>query len=171
MKIRKLFWTVVVAAGLTGPVAFAYGISPVDQRVVCNASGASLAHRGIGLLEATANFEFVVSENRDGLRMLKDLRGEVVTDPRHLEFDKSWTGKFRSDELIENPDYRPRKYFGFSQFREVDAVDTEGSAESGMWGNFLLEKDMTPEDFQAKYIFHAGDHMGGTLNLGCHRVR
>ncbi|GEM_PF-1755304 len=171
MKIRNLFWTIVVAGGLTGPVDFAFGAARVDQRVVCYASGPTLAHRGIGLLEATANFEFVVSENSEGLRTLKDLRGEVVTDPRHLEFDGSWIGKFRSDELVENPNYRPRKYVGYSQFREVDAVDTAGSAESGMWGNFLLEKDMSAEHFAAKYIFQAGDHMGGTLNLGCHRVR
>jgi hypothetical protein len=171
MKIRNLFWTIVVAGGLTGPVAFAFGAARGDQRVVCYASGPTLAHRGIGLLEATANFEFVVSENSEGLRTLKDLRGEVVTDPRHLEFDGSWIGKFRSDELVENPNYRPRKYVGYSQFREFDAVDTAGSAESGMWGNFLLEKDMSAEHFQAKYIFQAGDHMGGTLNLGCHRVR
>ncbi len=167
MIIKSLFLALVAVTGLTGPVA----LGSVDQRVVCYASGATLAHRGIGLLDATANFEFVVSENTAGMRTLKDLRGEVVTDPRHLEFERSWIGRFHADELVENSTYHPRKYFGFSQFREVNAVDTEGSAESGMWGDFLLEKDMSKEHFEAKYIFRAGDHMGGTLNLGCHRVR
>ena len=140
------------------------------QRVVCYASGKTLAQQGGHMMEASANFEFTVTENSRGMRVLKDFKGEVITDPRHEEFDTSWIGRFNIAKLAENPDYRPRKYHGFAQFREVDATDTEGSAEDGMWGVFLLNKDLSGEHIEAKYIFQAGDHMGGTLHLGCHHV-
>ena len=140
------------------------------QRVVCYASGESLAQQGRHMMGVSANFEFTVTEDSRGMRALKDFKGEVITDPGHVEYDRSWIGRFDIAKLVENPDYRPRKYQGFSQFREVDATDTGGSAESGMWGVFLLEKDISGDHIQAKYIFQAGDHMGGTLHLGCHHV-
>jgi hypothetical protein len=169
MKLDRVFFGVVsFVAFATFPV-FASAAEP-GQRIVCYASGESPGQQGGQMMEASASFEFTVFKNSQGLRVLKNLKGEVITDPRHLEFDASWIGRFEIPELAENPDYRPRRYHGFSQFREVDATDTEGSAESGMWGVFLLEKDLSDEHIEAKYIFQASDHMGGTLHLGCHQV-
>lgn len=169
MKLDRVFFGALSLVAFATFSTFASAAEP-GQRVVCYASGEALAQQGGQVMEASASFEFTVLKNSAGLRVIKNLKGEVITDPRHLEFDASWIGRFDIPKLVENKDYRPRRYHGFSQFREVDAVDTEGSAEDGMWGTFLLEKDLSGEHIRAKYIFQAGDHMGGTLHLGCHHV-
>ena len=82
----------------------------------------------------------------------------------------SYIGIFKIVSLAENSKYRPIKYKGYSQFQNFDATDTTDSAEDGMWGQLVLEKDMSKTAFQAHYVFQAGDHMGGTLHLICRAI-
>lgn len=94
---------------------------------------------------------------------------EDLKSPEELNEDNAYIGIFRVVNTPENTNYRPRRYKGFMQFPYFDAVETKGR-ESGMWGALLLQRIYkTAPRFQAKYIFEAGDHMGGTLHLTCTR--
>jgi hypothetical protein len=166
MSHKKLFSGVVLLGCLLASPVFAGGM-----RVVCTADGDTLGREGLGLSEALAKFEFIDTTDGRGRRVLKDFKGEVVTDPANKEGEGSYVGRFAIAAAAEDVTYRPRVYFGFSQFEGIEAVDTEGSVEPGMGGVFLLEKDTSKEHFEAKYLLKAGSHMGGTLHLGCHRVR
>lgn len=94
---------------------------------------------------------------------------EELKSPEELNEDNAYIGVFRIVNSPENTNYRPRRYKGFMQFPDFDAAETKGR-ESGMWGSFLLQRIYkTAPRFQAKYIFQAGDHMGGTVHLTCTR--
>lgn len=94
---------------------------------------------------------------------------EELKSPEELNEDNAYIGIFNLVNTPENTNYRPRRYKGFMQFPYFDAVETKGR-ESGMWGALLLQRIYkTAPRFQAKYIFRAGDHMGGTLHLTCTR--
>ncbi|MEY4631020.1 MAG: hypothetical protein RIQ81_1140 [Pseudomonadota bacterium] len=161
----------IVSSVVTAGCLWTGSVFAANNRVVCVADGNTLGREGLGLTEAVANFEFVDTKDTKGRRVLRDFRGEVVTDPANERHEGSYIGRFKIDEAVEDVTYRPRVYIGFSQFEGIEAVDTEGSAEAGMDGVFLLEKDTSRPHFAAKFLMKAGSHMGGTLHLGCHRVR
>ena len=166
MTHLKIVSCLATAGCLWSGAAFSAG-----SRVVCVADGNTLGREGLGLTEAVANFEFVDTSDSKGRRVLEDFRGEVVADPANEAGGGTWIGRFEIDRAVEDVTYRPRVYFGFSQFEGIEAVDTEGSVEPGMHGVFLLEKDTSGPHFAAKFLMKAGSRMGGTLHLGCHRVR
>ena len=116
-------------------------------------------------MNASATLTFTETTYSQGLRVLNDIEGTIKTSPETP--DESYIGNFKIASLTENPKYRPNKYKGYSQFPKLDATDTTGSSEEGMWGQLLLEKDTSKRTFQAHYVFQAGDHMGGTLHLTC----
>lgn len=68
-------------------------------------------------------------------------------------------------QRISNPKYRPVRYKNMVQFKNFDAVKTKGF-EDGMWGSFLIDRSLN-DGVEAKYIFQAGDHMGGTVKFKC----
>jgi hypothetical protein len=166
MPYKKLLSSVAFAGCVLASPAFAG-----EMRVVCEAKGDTLGRERLGLTEAVASFEFTDSVDSRGRRVLKNFKGELVTDPSNAEGEGSYVGRFDIASAVEDVTYRPRVYFGYSQFEGIEAVDTEGSVEPGMGGVFLLEKDTAKEHFEAKFLMKAGSHMGGTLHLGCHRVR
>lgn len=87
--------------------------------------------------------------------------------PEDLKADNAYIGEFSLEKIKSNPDYNPRKYIGYTQFENVDAIETLGM-ESGMWGEFVMAPDYAiAPSFHAAYIFQAGDHMGGTLHFTC----
>lgn len=142
--------------------------------ITCTAKGKKLAQNGSStMLLSDSELTFNVKENSEGVRTLTDISGEVkvsfeVEDPsEELNNDNSYVGIFSKASIKENTEYNPRKYKNFSQFPDFDAYKTTGS-ESGMWGQFLLEKS-NAKKLSAKYIMQAGDHMGGTLHFNCKR--
>ena len=107
----------------------------------------------------------------NGIRVIQNVKGIVVAgaDDRAsaATLQDAYTGHFNLYKLAENPLYRPHKYTNSSQFDHFDANVTTG-AETGMWGKFVLSKTSNSRgEYEAHYIFQAGDHMGGTLHLVC----
>lgn len=159
----KLIIICLAAIGLAQS-GFAY-----EKLIHCTARGKCLSQKGGGLLPAKADLEFTDKTARGKPRVLKNVEGRVVTNPED-EDGGSYIGNFKIRSVTENPDYKPTKYKGFSQFQKFNATDTEGSSESGMWGEFVLDKKTDRDTFKAHYIFQAGDHMGGTLHFNCEVV-
>ena len=128
----------------------------------------SLSQQGAMDLWGRAELKIVEENNSEGLRSIT-VFGHVAAD--YTFYDQGgidpttaqYQGAFTAVKLIENPDYKPRRYKGYSQFRDFDA----SKSMSGMWGELVIERNTKKEKFQAHYIFQAGDHMGGTLHLTC----
>lgn len=80
--------------------------------------------------------------------------------------ENSYMGFFKTDSLTANPDYNPRKYVGYAQFTNFDAAHTTG-LEDGMYGYLALNVEGNQKNFEAFYVFQAGDHMGGTVIFNC----
>ncbi|MCY4644312.1 MAG: hypothetical protein OXB88_06795 [Bacteriovoracales bacterium] len=82
-----------------------------------------------------------------------------------LAFGHAAGATFIAVERTENPDYRPRKYKGYSQFGDFDG--TLGD----VWGQLVIDSQTKfkakEKNFKAHYIYQAGDHYGGTLHLSC----
>lgn len=151
-------------------IVFVFGsglsaFAAANDRVQCVAKGKSLSTNTGGLLDAQAILAFTDTVDERGLRVLSDIEARVQASPK--DSDTIYIGTFNIDSLTENPNYRPRKYRGYSQFRNFDATDTSESAEPRMWGELLVRKDTSRGVFPAHYIFQAGDHLGGTLHLSC----
>ena len=112
--------------------------------------------------------KIVEESNSEGLRSIT-VFGHVAADYDSGEQGRIdpttayYQGTFTAIKLVENPNYKPRRYKGYSQFRDFDA----SKSMSGMWGELVIERNTKKEKFQAHYIFQAGDHMGGTLHLTC----
>jgi hypothetical protein len=157
MKLLILSLLVVGVAG--GSSAFG-----MDRRINCSANGKTVSENGTAVLSAAADFTFVETWESAG-RTLVNIYGsfQVYSDMA----ESNYIGNFKIPLITENAKYRPIKYKGYSQFPKFNATDTSGSAEDGMWGQFLLEKNTNKARFGAHYIFQAGDHMGGTLHMTC----
>ena len=86
-----------------------------------------------------------------------------VNEKENLEFaDFHYEGSFDSVTVKQNLKYKPSKYKNHMQFRDVNATESS----TGMWG-VLVMPAMPGYQFEAHYIFQAGDHIGGTLDLNC----
>ncbi|MCY4644356.1 MAG: hypothetical protein OXB88_07020 [Bacteriovoracales bacterium] len=108
----------------------------------------------------------IIESKIDDLRHIV-VTGYVIADYVDVlesdEFDPEtaeYRGDFSAVTLVENPHYRPWRYKGYSQFRELDSTGS-------MWGELVVERKTEQEKFKAHYIFKAGDHMGGTLHMTC----
>lgn len=91
---------------------------------------------------------------------------QVFIENEEIGVNNSYLGFFKFDKVSANPNYRPIRYKGYTQFKEFDAIHTAG-LESGMWGVFVIDLTKTTQTFDARYIFKAGDHMGGTVLFTC----
>ena len=87
------------------------------------------------------------------------------TENEDISVENSYMGFFNMNTLTHNPNYRPTRYKGFTQFKAFDALHSAG-LESGMWGSFIMKLD-GDKKLEARYIFQAGDHMGGTVIFNC----
>jgi hypothetical protein len=163
--MKNLFTLAVVSYSVYSVTAFAAKIEEVP--IHCWAEGPSLSSQGSrDLIKTFSHFSFYETRDKNGLRVLIKIKGSIKT--ANEDYQGSYIGTFDLPSKLENSNYKPQKYTGYSQFPNFDATSTEGSLENGMWGQFLLEKDYQDKDiFQAHYIFQAGDHMGGTLHLEC----
>lgn len=137
--------------------------------------GIRTAQNGGEILKSDIDLSFTI-EKKENSTILHDFKGVVAVLAMYedqdaaISEDNSYIGNFDLPRLVSNSKYRPIKYKGHTQFRDVDTNDTAG-LESGMWGSLVL--DLRNEDaktFKAYYIFQAGDHMGGTSLLECVRL-
>jgi hypothetical protein len=164
MKFKVLF-----LAALT-MVSFAQAANASERALVCAASGSPISQNG-GHVFGSASFSLNEVVLPNGARFLYNVRGEVRAsyEDAKLGEDGSYIGSFNFTRVDANPKYSPRRYLGFTQYANFNAFQTRGR-EDGMWGQFVLEQDLTKTVVQAHYIFQAGDHMGGTLHMSCRVV-
>lgn len=94
---------------------------------------------------------------------------QVFIEDEEIGVNNSYLGFFSFDKLSSNPNYKPIRYKGYTQFKEFDAIHTAG-LESGMWGAFVIDLTKTTQKFDGRYIFQAGDHMGGTVLFTCNSL-
>ncbi|MEA9357281.1 hypothetical protein SHI21_13735 [Bacteriovorax sp. PP10] len=94
---------------------------------------------------------------------------QVFIENEEIGVNNSYLGFFAFDKLSSNLNYKPARYKGYTQFKEFDAIHTAG-LESGMWGAFVIDLTKTTQTFDGRYIFKAGDHMGGTVLFTCNNL-
>ncbi len=142
-------------------------ISSASETVFCKATKTFQRDEKALNTDAEINFELI----RNGKNSeIKNLTGYVFVSydsigESTLSTENAYMGYFNLDSLVANPQYRPTKYKDYIQFKNMDATHTVGR-ESGMWGALILNIN-TPKQISAKYIFQAGDHMGGTMPFHC----
>ena len=144
-----------------------------NLNVTCSATGLKTSQNGAGMLATDAKISFQVEDydpSTDKVMSIVDVNGTVKvgaidTPNEPLTTDNAYIGNFEFEGLKSNPNYRPIKYKNMVQFKDFNAKDTTGR-EDGMWGSLLIDRNLS-DGCDAKYIFQAGDHMGGTVHMSC----
>jgi hypothetical protein len=136
-----------------------------NEQVTCR--GSQAIQGGQSNLSADAEITFNLDRAE---KALTNFLGHIfVKSPfdegNTISTENSYMGFFSIDSLSANPNYRPMRYKGFTQFAGVNATHTTGQ-EDGMWGEFVMDL-RAGSKFEAKYIFKAGDHMGGVVFFNC----
>ncbi len=78
----------------------------------------------------------------------------------------NYTGVFNGD-FKNHEGYRPSVYTNHFKFNEFNAKVTSRHDGGGMWGYLVIKKDNTSDKIDAHYVFQAGDHIGGTIDMTC----
>ncbi|MBI2604622.1 MAG: hypothetical protein HYW49_00945 [Deltaproteobacteria bacterium] len=157
--MRKLILTILgmmLLAPAAGAAAYVCTGNAVSQH---GAKGKAIA--GFRFSASAINGRIVISRLTGTVRTVDPAVGGDLNNLNDV-----YIGYFKIRTLVNNPDFNPRKYTGYVQFKNVDAVRTAG-LESGMWGTLVLDLRSGRQPFSGAYIFQAGDHMGGTIHLRC----
>lgn len=141
-----------------------------SEDVTCR-SVKAIQEREPGGMETDGDLHFTV--NRE-TKEITNLIGhifvqQVFIEDAEIALNNSYLGFFKFKTLTSNPNYSPTRYIGYTQYKKFDAVHTAG-LESGMWGAFVIDLTKTTPIFDARYIFKAGDHMGGTVLFTCKSI-
>lgn len=137
------------------------------ETIQCNAQKA--IQYGAGNLKADAELTFQLERNGTE-SVIENVNGHVFVqsqfeDGNVINSDNSYMGYFKINSIKANANYNPLKFKDWFQFKDFNAAKTEG-LEDGMWGTLVI--DLSRDDvFEARYIFQAGDHMGGTVLFTC----
>lgn len=135
-------------------------------RIHCQSDGDTSSTLGQGQVDLEADLKFTLKVRQDGLRVIEKFTGNISLDAEQA-VSQTIVARFEDEGALENVDFHPRVYKGFSQFRNINATSVEGEQSLTMVGNFLIEKNLDKEKIRAVYQFQAGDSMGGTLHLIC----
>jgi hypothetical protein len=81
----------------------------------------------------------------------------------------NYTGVFQG-EFKNDASYRPIVYTQHYKFSDFDAAVTSRWDGGGMWGYFVINKANGEDELAAHYVFQAGDHIGGTIDLNCSKI-
>lgn len=135
------------------------------ERVTCHAD-TFVTSGEHGKADAEISFEL----NRK-TKTISNVKGHIFVqaiyaESEEINTEESYMGFFSFAKLAHNPNYRPLKYKGHTQFKNFDAAHTAGQ-ESGMWGSLVIDLESRQPKFDAHYIFQAGDHIGGTVLFTC----
>lgn len=138
-----------------------------SEEVNCRAEKSIQENETTGM-KTDADISFTIDREA---KVISNLIGHIFVQQVFIENEdigvyNSYMGFFKFNDIPHNPNYRPIRYKGYTQFKEFDAIHTAG-LESGMWGEFVIDLTKTTQTFDARYIFQAGDHMGGTVLFTC----
>jgi hypothetical protein len=120
--------------------------------------------------EGTIEFKYSVDGNK---AELLDLIGFVSTnyvfnlesngtDKKIANYTGVFSGDFKNYEA-----YQPSVYTNHFKFNDFNAKLTSRHDGGGMWGYLVVKKDNTSDKIDAHYVFQAGDHIGGTIDMKC----
>lgn len=137
------------------------------EQVTCHAEK-FLTSGSTGKADARISFELNVEEKTISKVIGHIFVQSTFSDDEVINVEEAYMAFFQIDSLSASENYKPLKYKGFSQFKDFDAAHTTG-LEEGMWGQFVVDLKSTSKKFDARYIFQAGDHIGGTVLFTCRR--
>lgn len=130
--------------------------------VTCEASGFRVSYYETDFNHFSKFYFDLRIDAVTGAVVAKEYAGFVATSDYH--------GVFKGKGLPEVPYQRASTYKNHFRFKDVDAEYTFG-AESGMWGYFVLNKDIVDKEsgevVDGHYVLQAGDHFGGTIDYQC----
>ncbi len=120
--------------------------------------------------EGTIQFKYSVDGNN---AELLDLVGFVSTnydfnvesnggEKKIANYTGVFSGNFKNHEA-----YRPTVYTNHFKFNNFDAKVTSRHDGGGMRGYLVVKKDNGSDKIDAHYVFQAGDHIGGTIDMTC----
>lgn len=148
--------------------AMSFSTLATASTVICN-SNITLQQGTHLKTDGELSFDLVKNDNRSVITNISGhifVKGDSEDQNESMGPDDSYRGFFNTAKIEANLKYRPNKYKGFAQFKNLNASRTDGQ-EEGMWGDFSV--DVSGENtMSAYYIFRAGDHMGGTVIFSCH---
>ncbi len=138
-----------------------------SEEVSCRSQKA-IQEKESNAMNVDADLKFTVSRDT---KEITNLSGHIFVqhvfiEDQEIAVNNSYLGFFKFDKLSSNPNYNPSRYKNYTQYKKFDAIHTAG-LESGMWGAFVVDLTKTTPTFDARYIFKAGDHMGGTVLFTC----
>lgn len=156
-------FTLFLLALLTSTLVYAEDISCRSMKAIQNDEPGGMK----------VDSELIINLDRE-TKIISKVVGHIFVQQSFIEdepigVENSYLGFFYLDSVASNPNYRPTRYKGYTQFKDFDATHTAGH-ESGMWGEFVMDLTKSTETFDARYIFQAGDHMGGTVLFTCRRL-
>lgn len=144
----------------------AFSHSVFAESITCRAD--KTIQPGFPSIKTNAEITFDLDRST---KTISNLVGHVYVQSPYSEAheeintENSYMGFFKSESISANPNYRPTRYKNYTQFKNVDATHSTGQ-EDGMWGSLVLDLN-NKAPFDARYIFQAGDHMGGTVLFTC----
>lgn len=139
-----------------------------STKVICRSE--KTVQAGFSNIATDGEISFEI-ERRENQSVIHNVLGHIfVKSPYEqsavFNTENSYMAFFKTDKLIANESYNPRKYIGFAQFNNFDAAHTTG-LEDGMFGYMAIDVTPNKKEFAAFYVFQAGDHMGGTALFSC----
>lgn len=150
---------IALAALLTTSLSFA---ADYKGSYICLAK--EMRQQG-GSYSADGRIHFVKYEE-EGKTLYKSIVGHLSVGYED-EPEYSYYGVFNFDQKEADTSYRGRTYKNHDKI-DFSAVATNGNDGGGMWGYLVINKT-TEDEFDAHYVFQAGDHMGGTVDYTCKR--
>lgn len=148
------------SASNVSPVA-----APLSQAYECNETGTRQGAESLPT-DAKIKFDYRVA---DGRATLSNLMGFVTLnyDFNVGEFEiKNYLGVFTGD-FKNRESYNARVYTNHYKFEDFDAKLTSDTDGGGMFGYLVVNKNIGEDKIDAHYVFQAGDHMGGTVDMVC----
>ena len=136
--------------------------------------GTTAIQAGIGQLQQESEFNFQLDSSIENNPIIINFSGYFNikapdTEGEEITPENGYRALYSIAKLEVNPYYNPRKYFGWFQFKNINASFTD-SIENGTSGNLILDLNLIDQKtFEGKYLFQAGSHIGGTLNLSCNK--
>ena len=162
--MKKMLLGIIIMTTITVAEAITERIdsSIPTLEYTCRASGNNtLSLHGGKQYSAEAAFNITEHKTLDGFRVVAVEGNFKLTWKRYNRSNKKNSDNvYKIEYLEENPYYQPKRYKGYSQFRNFDSLKT-------MWGDLLISKQTNKDKFFAHYLFQLGDHIGGTLHLSC----
>ena len=95
----------------------------------CHSSGASTL--GQNQVDLEAELKFTLKIRDDGLRAIEKFRGNIFLDAEQA-VSQTMVARFDGESAVENVDFHPRVYKGYSQFRNINAVSVVGDQSLAM---------------------------------------